>query len=234
MTGLWLQDIESLEAISQDEHYARSVPADGAHVAVGAPRAVPRRARARPRPRRRDEGDARRARVRRDASCTRSRTTSAARAPCTSAMAESETRAFDAPATEPAPVPVSYEHVERRTFGLAPHSLVAAIAGGCTRPCCRAARRRPSRCRFARARRCTAPRRSLRRRGPRPSAHRRRSEPLAALVDNARAIAGFAHASVRAWSAAGRRATQLRLEVSRARPRAPPPPVGARRSNLRP
>ena len=126
-------------------------------------------------------------------------------------MAEPETQAFDMPATEPAPVPVSYEHVERRTFGLAPHTLVAAIAlaaltvavvliatGHLVAGLLVLAVALSLGALYvaeARGRRRTAVDRAT-----------------AAAVDHSRAFAGFAHASVRAWSSAGRRVTRLRFE----------------------
>ena len=85
VAGLWLQDIESLEAISQDERHPRALPADGAPVAspdgsqpfldeLEHDRELDAET----------KGHARGARVRTRASCTRSRTTFVARALCTS------------------------------------------------------------------------------------------------------------------------------------------------------
>jgi hypothetical protein len=129
-------------------------------------------------------------------------------------MAEPETQAFELPATEPAPVPVSYEQVERRTFGLAPHALVAAIATAALAiavvllstghlvagllALAVALLLGAFYVAEARGRR-----------------HGAVDRATAAAVDNSRALAGFAHAAVRAWSSAGRRVTQLRLEARR-------------------
>jgi uncharacterized membrane protein len=129
-------------------------------------------------------------------------------------MVEPKTEAFEVPATEPAPAPVSYEQVQRRTFGLAPHTLVAAIAAAALGAAAVLLATGHFVAGFvalavalllgafyvaeARGRRRTAVDRAT-----------------AAAVDNSRALAGFAHASLRAWSSAGRRVTQLRLEARR-------------------
>jgi hypothetical protein len=144
----------------------------------------------------------------------RSRTTFGVRAPCTNAMSEPDTKAFDVPPTEPAPAPVSYDRVERRIFGLAPRALVGSVAlilfsvaagmiatgqlvagvlllvvslvlAGLY-------------VEQARANRGTAADRMI-----------------ASVVDNSSALAGLASGSVRAWTSAGRRAAELRLEARR-------------------
>jgi hypothetical protein len=142
----------------------------------------------------------------------RSRTTSAARAPSTSAVPDPDTQSFDVPATEPQPTPVSYAQVERRTFGLAPHSLVAALAAGALGAAVALlAAEHPVAgllllalalflgalfAEQARRRRGTSVERAT-----------------AAAVDGSRAYAGFAGASVRAWTSTCRRVAQLRLEA---------------------
>jgi hypothetical protein len=126
-------------------------------------------------------------------------------------MAEPETEAFEVPATDSAPVPVSYEHVERRTFGLAPHTLVAALAlASLAVSVLLVATGHPIAGLLVLAVALLLGALYV------AEAHGRRRTAVdratAAAVDNSRAFAGFAHASVRAWSSAGRRVTQLRLE----------------------
>ena len=129
-------------------------------------------------------------------------------------MAIEETQRFEVPATEPGPAPVSYERAERRTFGLAPHSLVAtlgALALGAAIVLLSAGRLVMGLLLLAAALFFGALYLE--------QARRRRNSAVdrlaAAAVDNSRAFAGFAGASLRAWTTAGRRSAQLKLEVSR-------------------
>jgi hypothetical protein len=128
--------------------------------------------------------------------------------------ADRETKAFDLPPTEPAPAPVTYERAERRAFGLAPHALVAALAAlalGAALSLLVTGHLVAGLLLLGLALLLGA----LyveQARGRRASAFDR---VTAAAVDNSRALAGFAGASVRAWTSAGRRVAQLRLETSR-------------------
>jgi hypothetical protein len=128
--------------------------------------------------------------------------------------ADPATKAFDVPPTEPAPAPVAYERAERRTFGLAPHAFVAALAAlalGAAISLLITGHLVAGLLLLALALLFGA----LyveQARGRRSSAVDRFT---AAAVDNSRAVAGFAGASVRAWTSAGRRVAQLRLEASR-------------------
>lgn len=131
-------------------------------------------------------------------------------------MERDDTQSFEVPPTEPEAGPVAYEVVERRYFGLPPSSLLAALAalllvlalvsfaalgviagvlfliagllfGGLY---------------------------------VEQSRHRR-DTPLdrstAFALDRARGLAGYAGATLRAWSGAGRRVSALRLEAARLR-----------------
>jgi hypothetical protein len=125
-------------------------------------------------------------------------------------MAEPETQAFDVPATEPVPGPVSYEHVERRTFGLAPQALVVAmalVASAIAVALLATGHLVAGLLVLAVALFLVALYVAEARSGRRTAVDR-----VTAAADNSRAFAGFAYASVRAWSSAGRRVTQLRLE----------------------
>jgi hypothetical protein len=129
-------------------------------------------------------------------------------------MAEPETQAFDAPPTEPAPAPASYEHVERRTFGLAPHTLVAALAAAALV----VAAVLLATGHLVAGLLALAVALSLGALYAAEARDRRRTavdRATADVVDSTRAFAGYAHASVRAWSSAGRRVAQLRLEARR-------------------
>jgi hypothetical protein len=129
-------------------------------------------------------------------------------------MAVEQTEAFDVPPTETGPVPVSYQQVERRTFGVPPNTLVATLgalaltAGGVLMV---AGRLVSGSLLLAAALLLGALFVE--------QARRRRASVVdraaAAAVDNSRALAGFAGASVRTWASAGRRVAQLRLETKR-------------------
>jgi hypothetical protein len=129
-------------------------------------------------------------------------------------MPDPETQAFGVPPTEPGRVPVSYERAERTTFGLAPHALVAALAAlalGAAVSLLVTGHLVAALVLLAIALLLGA----LyveQARGRRSSAVDR---VTAAAVDNSRALAGFATASVRTWSSAGRRVAALRLEAAR-------------------
>jgi hypothetical protein len=129
-------------------------------------------------------------------------------------MLDDETGSFEVPPAEPEPGPASYVRVTPRYFGLSPRWLVAGLAAVCLGAALvllvtgtlavgllllvaalllaalfaeQARRTRASR--FDRI--------------------------AAAAVDNSRALAGFAGASMRAWTSAGRRVASLRLEATR-------------------
>ena len=127
-------------------------------------------------------------------------------------MPDDDTQAFKVP--PPAETPPSWERVEPRYFGLTPHMLAAFLAavlfgaglvllidGSLAVGLLLLVAAALLAALFA------------------EQARRRRSSSLdriaAAAVDQTRALAGFAGASVRAWTHTGREVARLRLEASR-------------------
>lgn len=116
------------------------------------------------------------------------------------------------PPTEPTPTPVEYEQVERRTFGLAPQSLIAALAALALGAAVALFTTRN----IVAALLLLAAALLL---GAFyvEQARRRRRTPVdrltAAVVDNSHALAGFAGTSLRVWTSAGRTAARLQFEA---------------------
>lgn len=129
-------------------------------------------------------------------------------------MSEHETGSFEAPPTEPEPGPASYARATPRYFGLTPRRLVAALAAICFGAALvlLATGAIAIGVLLLLAALLLAALFAEQARRNRDSAFDR---VAAAAVDNSRALAGFAGASMRTWTRAGRQVASLRLEATR-------------------